>query len=48
MRHLEIQKNLNSLSTKYYNVLLGRMYFTGDDDFQNMAIYIWTYNRLEI
>ena len=36
---LEVQKRLNSLTTKEYNVSIGRVYFIGNDDFQNMFIY---------
>ena len=46
--YLEIQKKLNSLSTKGHSFLLGRMYFIGDDCFQNMFIYQPTYNWLKL
>ena len=36
---LEVQKRLNSLTTKEYNVSIGRVNFIGNDDFQNMFIY---------
>ena len=38
-RHLEVQKKLNSLITKYYNYFLGRIYFTSIDKSQNTFIY---------
>ena len=38
-KHLEVQKKLNSLMTKYYNFFLGRMYFTSNDKSQN-ALFI--------
>ena len=34
-KHLEVQKKLNSLITKYYNFFLGRIYFTSNDKSQN-------------
>ena len=34
-KHLEVQKKLNSLMTKYYNFFLGRIYFTSNDKSQN-------------
>ena len=30
-KHLEVQKELNSLITKAYNVFLGRIYFPSND-----------------
>ena len=38
-KHLEVQKKLNSLMTKYYNFFLGRIYFTSNDKSQN-ALFI--------
>ena len=32
--HLEVQKKLNSLITKYHNFFFGRIYFTSNDGFQ--------------
>ena len=47
-KHLEVQKKLNSLITKDYNVFLGRIYFTGNDGSQNMFVYQPTFNVLEL
>ena len=46
-RHLEVQKKLNSLITKYYNYFLGRIYFTSIDKSQNTFIYQPTLDTLE-
>ena len=32
----DLLEKVKLLSTKGYNFFLGRMYFTGDDDFQKM------------
>ena len=34
-KHLEVQKKLNSLITKYYKFFLDRIYFTSNDRSQN-------------
>ena len=34
-KHLEVQKKLNSLITKYYKFFLDRIYFTSNDGSQN-------------
>ena len=31
IKYLEVQKNLNSLTTKDYSFFLGRIYFSGND-----------------
>ena len=38
-KHLEIQKKLNSLITNYYNFFLGRIYFTSNNESQNIFVY---------
>ena len=38
-KHLEVQKKINSLTTKDYNFLLGRIYFTSNDRSQNTFAY---------
>ena len=38
-KYLEVQKKLDSLTTKCCNVFSGRMYFTIDDASQNMFVY---------
>ena len=37
-KHLEVQKKLNSLITKAYNVFLGRIYFTSNDGSLNTCL----------
>ena len=39
IKYLEVQKKLDSLITKDYSFLLGRIYCTSNDGFQNMFIY---------
>ena len=38
-KHLEFQKKLNILITKYLIFFLGRMYFTSNDGSQNTFVY---------
>ena len=38
-KHLEVLKELNSLITKDDNFFLGRMYFTSNDESQNIFRY---------
>ena len=38
-KYLEVQRKLNSLITNDYNFFLGRMYFTSNDESQNMFVY---------
>ena len=47
-KHLEVQKKLNSLTTKDYNFFLGRMYFASNDWSQNTFVYQPTLDTLEI
>ena len=44
----DLLEKVKLLSTKGYNIFLGRMYFTGDDDFQKMFVYQSTSNKLEL
>ena len=37
-KHLEVQKKRNSLIIKYYNFFLGKIYFTSDNQPQNMFV----------
>ena len=37
-KHLEVQTELNSLITKYYNFFLGRIYFKSNDESQNTFV----------
>ena len=45
---MEVQKKLNSLTTKYYAFFLGSMCFTSDDGSQNMFVYEPTLDMLEL
>ena len=47
-KYLEIQKKVDSLTTKYYKLFLGRMYYTTKDESQNMFIYQSTLDTLEL
>ena len=49
-KHLEVQKKLDSLLTKDYNFLLGRIYFTRNyvSQNQNMFVYKPIFNVLEL
>ena len=47
-KHLEIQKKLNSLITKYYIFFSGRIYFTSNDGSQNKFVYQPTLEALEL
>ena len=47
-KHLEVQKKLNSLITKDYNFLFGRIYFTSNDGSQNTFAYQPTLDALEL
>ena len=44
----EVQKKLNSLITKDYNVFFGRIYFTSNDGSQNTFVYEPTLDALEL
>ena len=47
-KHLEFQKRINSLITNDYIFFLGRMYFTSNDESQNMFGYQPTLATLEL
>ena len=47
-KHLEVQKKLNSLITKYYNFFIGRIYFTSNDGPQNRFVYQSKISMLEL
>ena len=47
-KYLEVQKKLNSLITKEYNFILGRIYFKSNDGSQNTFIYQPTLDTLEL
>ena len=47
-KHSEVQKELNSLTTKDYNFLLGRIYFTSNDGSQNTFVYQPTFYTVEL
>ena len=38
-KHLEVQKKINRLITKDYNLFLGRIYFKSDDGSENTFVY---------
>ena len=46
-KHLEVQKKLNSLTEKGYNFLLGRIYFTSNDGYQNTFVHHPTFDTLD-
>ena len=46
-KHIEVQKELNSLITKDYNFFLGRIYFTGNDGSRSTFVYQPTLDTLE-
>ena len=47
-KHLEVQKTLNSLTTKDYNHFLGRIYFTSNDGSQSTFVYQLKLDTLEL
>ena len=47
IKYLKVQKELNSLITKYYNFFLGRIYFTSNDGSLNRFAYQVTLDTLE-
>ena len=47
-KHLEVQKKLNILITKYYNFFIGRIYFTSNDGSQNRFVYQSKISMLEL
>ena len=48
IKHLEVQKKLNSLITKDYNLFIGRIHLTSNDGFQNTFFYQTTIDALEL
>ena len=48
IKHLEVQKKLNTLISKDYNFFLGRTYFVGNDRSQNTLVCQPTLDTLEI
>ena len=47
-KHLEVQKKLNSLLTKFYNFFLGISYLTSNDESQDTLVYQPTPDTLEL
>ena len=47
-KYLEVLIKLNNLTTKYYNFLLGRMYFTSNDGSQITFVNQSTLDTLEL
>ena len=45
---MEVLKKLNSLTTKDYNFVIGRIYFTSNDGSQNTIAYQPVLNTLEL
>ena len=45
---MEILKKLNSLTTKDYNFVIGRIYFTSNDGSQNTIAYQPALDTLEL
>ena len=48
IKHLQVQKKLNSLIRKDYNFLLGRIYFTSNEGSQKMFVYQPKLDPLEL
>ena len=46
-KHLELQKKISSLITKYYNFFLSRIYCTSNDGSQNTFVSQQTLDALE-
>ena len=53
-KHVLVENELNKLSEKFkatsskdHSILLGRMYFTSDDVFQNIFAYQPTFNTIK-
>ena len=44
----DLAKEVKQISTKYYNLFLGRIFFTGGDGLQNMFVYQPTFNNINI
>ena len=47
-KHLGVDKKINSLTSKYYTVFLGRIYFISNDGSQNTFVYQPTLDTLEL
>ena len=47
-KHLEVKKKLDSLITKHYSFFWGRIFFTSNDESQNIFVYQPTLNVLEL
>ena len=47
-KHLGVDKKINSLTSKYYIVFLGRIYFISNDGSQNTFVYQPTLDTLEL
>ena len=47
-KHLGVEKKINSLTSKYYTVFLGRIYFISNDGSQNTFVYQPTLDTLEL
>ena len=47
-KHLEVQKKVDNLITKDYYFFLSRIYFTNNDEPQDMFFYQPTFNVLEL
>ena len=47
-KHLEVQKNLNSLTINYYNFFLGKNCFTSNEGSQDTFVYQQTLDTLEL
>ena len=47
-KYLEVQTKLNSLITKDCNIFVGRIYFTSNDESQNILLYQPTLDALEL
>ena len=54
-KHVEVENKLNDLTNKFtqisekgYVFLLGRMYFTGDDGYQNFLVFTAIFSSLTV
>ena len=47
-KYWQVEKKLNSLTSKGYNVLIGRLYFIGDDRSQDLFVYQSILDTLEL
>ena len=44
----DLAKEVKQISTKYYNLFFGRIFFRGGDGLQNMFVYQPTFNNINI